>query len=80
MTEPSVGPMVEMGEGLDSYMAAADETAAELLAGDDGLVAALRRYDDYLRRDLWAHMRTSAIGFILQMNAYMVFSPASGWP
>lgn len=73
MTEPSVGPMVEMGEGLDSYMAAADETAAELLAGDDGLVAALRRYDDYLRRDLWAHMRTSAIGFILQMNAYMVF-------
>lgn len=66
--------MVEMGKGLDGYMAAADETAAELLQGDDGLVAALRRYDDYLRRDLWAHVaQSSAIGFILQMNAYMVF-------
>lgn len=74
MTEQSAGPMIEMGQGLDRYMAAADETAAELLAGGDGLVSALRRYDDYLRRDLWAHVsRTSAIGFILQMNAYMVF-------
>lgn len=32
--------MMEMGKGLDSYMAAADETATELLQGDDGLVAA----------------------------------------
>jgi hypothetical protein len=74
MTDTNAGLMVEMGKGLDSYMAAADETAAELLQGDDDLVAALRRYDDYLRRDLWAHVaRSSAIGFILQMNAYMVF-------
>lgn len=74
MIDPSAGLMVEMGEGLDSYMAAADETAVELLQGDNDIVAALRRYDEYLRRDIWAHAgRSSAIALILQMNAYMVF-------
>lgn len=32
--------MMEMGKGLESYMAAAEETATELLQGDDALVAA----------------------------------------
>jgi hypothetical protein len=74
MTDPNGGLMVEMGDGLDSYMAAADETAAELLQGTDDLVTALRRYDHYLRHGLWAHgSRSSAIGCILQMNAYMTF-------
>lgn len=74
MTDTNAGLMVEMGKNLDSYMAAADETAAELLQGDDCLVAALRRYDEYLRCGLWAHVvGSSTIASILQMNAYMVF-------
>lgn len=74
MTDTNAGLMVEMDKNLDSYMAAADATAAELLQGDDCLVAALRRYVEYLRCGLWAHMvGSSTIGSILQMNAYMVF-------
>ncbi|WP_199559641.1 hypothetical protein [Paracoccus sediminilitoris] len=74
MNDLNASPILEISKGLDSYMASADETAAELLRGDNSLVAALRHYDDYLRSGLWAHVpRSSAIGFVLQMNAYMVF-------
>jgi hypothetical protein len=45
-------PTVELAQGLDHYMQAADETAGELLSGEDQLVCALRHYDGYMRRDL----------------------------
>lgn len=74
MRKNSAPPITEMGEGLDHYMKAADETAAELLRGDDQLVGALRQYDDYMRRDLWEHVAKSpGLGFVLSMNACMMF-------
>lgn len=41
------GIRVVMKGGIDVYMAAADETLAELMVSEDGPVAALREYDDF---------------------------------
>jgi hypothetical protein len=46
MTDTNAGLIVKMGKGLDSYIAAPDEAAAELQQRDDGMVSALRRYGD----------------------------------
>lgn len=67
-------PKVELGDGLTQYMALADETARELLLSDNKLVATLRAYDEYFRRDLWLHVSpTPSIGFVLFLNAYQMF-------
>ncbi|MGU3456047.1 hypothetical protein ACLBV5_06990 [Brevundimonas sp. M1A4_2e] len=74
MTSERGDPILQMGEGLDHYMKAADETAIDLLGGDDELVSALRRYDDYMRRDLLQHaVKSPGLGFVLSMNACMMF-------
>jgi hypothetical protein len=67
-------PKVELGDGLTQYMALADETARELLLSDNKLVATLRTYDKYFRRDLWFHVcPTPSMGFVLFLNAYQMF-------
>lgn len=63
--------------GIESYMAAADETAAELLASNDQIVAALREYDTYFREGLWRQNSSSAVPLVLCMNAYQFFLAGS---
>jgi hypothetical protein len=64
---------VDLGGGLEAYLAAADETAAELLASEDSLVATLRQYDLHFRTRLWSAGAPDAIALILYMNAYQMF-------
>lgn len=51
MTDDSVRIVTE--GGLDAYLAAADETTAELLSANDPIVVALREYETYFREGLW---------------------------
>jgi len=65
---------IECGGGLDAYLAAADETSAELLASDEGLLATLRTYDHHFRTKLFATtMAADPIALVLFMNAYQMF-------
>lgn len=74
MADPTTKPIIQIAGGLDHYMKMADETAAELLAGNDPLVAALRQYDEYMRADLWSQTTvTPGLGYVLSMNACMMF-------
>lgn len=74
MAENDKKPIIFMDGGLDRYMAMADETASELLDGNDPLVAGLRKYDEFMRRDLWTHTSIApGLGFVLAMNACMMF-------
>ncbi|MBS0421948.1 MAG: hypothetical protein JSR66_29835, partial [Proteobacteria bacterium] len=69
-----MAPKVDLGEGLTQYMALADETARELLQSDNNLVATLRAYDEYFRRDLWLHVfPTQSVALVLFLNAYQMF-------
>lgn len=63
--------------GIEPYMAAADETTAELLASSDPLVAALREYDTYFREGRWWQHSSSAAPLVLCMNAYQFFLAGS---
>lgn len=71
------GIRVVMEGGIDVYMAAADETLAELMASEDGLVVALREYDDFFRSRLFAERQSEAIPLVLFMNAYQLFLAAA---
>ncbi len=64
---------VDLGGGLEAYLAAADETTAELLASNDPLVATLREYDLHFRTRLWSAGAPDAMALILFMNAYQLF-------
>lgn len=59
--------------GLDAYLAAADETTAELLSSNDPLVAALREYETYFREGLWLQHQLPALPLVLCINAYQLF-------
>ncbi|HEK0639840.1 hypothetical protein EJ640_23575 [Pseudomonas aeruginosa] len=59
--------------GLDAYLAAADETTAELLSANDPIVAALQEYDTYFRKGLWLQYQPSVIPSVLCLNAYQLF-------
>lgn len=59
--------------GLDAYLAAADETTAELLSANDPIVVALREYETYFREGLWLQHQPPAIPSVLCMNAYQFF-------
>jgi hypothetical protein len=72
MTNDS-GIRVVMDGGIDAYMAAADETLAELLVSDSALVAGLREYDSFFRTRLFAQGPTEPIALVLFMNAYQLF-------
>lgn len=72
MTNDS-GIRVEMDGGMDAYMAAAEETLAELLVSDSALVAALREYDRFFRTRLFAQGPSDPIALVLFMNAYQLF-------
>ncbi|MFG6667087.1 hypothetical protein ACGK9R_08250 [Halomonas sp. HNIBRBA4712] len=75
MTDDGVRVVIE--GGIESYMAAADETTAELLASHDPIVAALREYDTYFREGLWRQYQPSAVPLMLCMNAYQLFLASS---
>jgi hypothetical protein len=65
---------VELGDGLRQYLAAADETAQELLGGGNPLVEALLSYDAYFRDGLWEYAPpTPTFGFVLFLHAYQLF-------
>lgn len=65
---------IELGDGLLQYMAAADETLRELQAAGNPLLKVLLQYDEYFRRDLWAHAApTPTFSFVLFLNAYQMF-------
>ncbi|OYX33895.1 MAG: hypothetical protein B7Y99_06525 [Caulobacterales bacterium 32-69-10] len=64
---------VDLGNGLEAYLAVADETAAELLASDDRWVATLREYDLHFRTRLWSEGAPDTMALILFMNAYQLF-------
>ncbi|TWB18833.1 hypothetical protein FBZ89_109219 [Nitrospirillum amazonense] len=61
------------GGGIDIYMAASDETAAELLVSNDPLVTALRVYDTYFREELWKGCPVSPLPALMFTNAYQLF-------
>jgi len=63
--------------GIDAYLAAADETTAELLASNSPLVAALREYDSYFRAGLWREVPPSGLSLVLYINAYQLFLAAA---
>lgn len=67
------GVSVDLGGGLARYLAAADETTAELQASDSLLIAAVHRYDEHFRTRLWTVAETNPIALILFMNAYQTF-------
>jgi hypothetical protein len=64
---------VDLGGGLAAYLAAADETTAELLASDDRLVGTLREYDIHFRTRLWSAGAPDAMPVVLFVNAYQLF-------
>ena len=65
---------VELGGGIQKYLAAADETLQEMRAADNPLVKTLLRYDAYFQRDLWEHVAlTPTFAFVLYINAYQMF-------
>ncbi|OQW43655.1 MAG: hypothetical protein A4S12_04585 [Proteobacteria bacterium SG_bin5] len=67
------GIRVVMDGSMDAYMAAADETLAELLVSDSVLVAALREYDSFFRTRLFTQGPAEPIALVLFMNAYQLF-------
>ncbi|MEA9605995.1 hypothetical protein QY702_05900 [Xanthomonas campestris pv. plantaginis] len=71
------GMRIVIKGGIESYMAAADETTAELLASHDPIVAALREYDTYFREGLWRQYQPPAVPLVLCMNAYQLFLASS---
>lgn len=71
MTDDSVRIVTE--GGLDAYLAAADETTAELLSANDPIVVALREYETYFREGLWLQHQPPALPLVLCMNAYQLF-------
>lgn len=63
--------------GIDSYIAAANETTAELLASSAPIVAVLREYDTYFREGLWQEHQLTEVPLVLCMNAYQLFLAGS---
>lgn len=54
-------------------MTAADETTRALFSSNDGLVAAIRGFDNYCRERLWANADVDAVALVLMMNAYQMY-------
>lgn len=71
------GVRIVIEGGIDSYMAAADETTAELLTSNEPLITALREYDTYFREGLWRQHQPPAVPLVLCMNAYQLFLAGS---
>ncbi|HFX0590207.1 hypothetical protein [Brucella intermedia] len=71
------GVRIVIEGGIDTYLAAADETTAELLTSKEPLVAALREYDTYFREGLWRQYQPPAVPLVLCMNAYQLFLAGS---
>lgn len=64
---------IEAGDGLSAYLAAADETAAEILASNNAMMATLRTYDRYFRESLWNNQEPDTVPLVLWLNAYQLF-------
>lgn len=74
MTDEKARMTPDFNGGLDHYIRTADETTRDLLADGGPLVDALRKYDDYMRRDMWAHVDIKpGFGVLLSMNACTTF-------
>lgn len=71
------GVRIVIEGGIDSYIAAADETTAELLTSNEPLITALREYDTYFREGLWRQHQPPAVPLVLCMNAYQLFLAGS---
>lgn len=67
-------PIVDVGGGLESYIAAGDENTRELLASDAPVIAALKQFDAFFRDGLWREpVLSNPLAFLLFTNAYMLF-------
>jgi hypothetical protein len=64
---------VDLGEGLQGFLAKADECLQELLASKNPLVAALLQYDTYWRNVLWRHLAApQPVAMMLFLNSYQL--------
>lgn len=77
-TGPAAPPRYEVSGDLDHYLKMADETTRQLLAGDDPLLQALRRYVDCLHRDVWdlSSGPQEELSRYLSIHAAMLFQGA----
>jgi hypothetical protein len=65
---------IDLGNGLQGFLAIADQCLRELMASKNPLVDALLQYDDYLRTRLWQHLSSPpAFAVLLFLNAYQLF-------
>lgn len=73
MNDPKT-PIVDVGGGLESYIAAGDENTRDLLAGNAPTIAALKQFDAFFRDGLWREpVLSNPLAFLLFTNAYMLF-------
>ncbi|WP_374328489.1 hypothetical protein [Azonexus sp.] len=71
------GVRIVIEGGIDSYIAAANETTSKLLDSSAPIVVALREYDTYFREGLWQEHQLTAVPLVLCMNAYQLFLAGS---
>ena len=64
---------VDTGDGLERYIAMANETLETLSKSDHPLVKALFEFDAFFRGELWEHCDPrSTYSFLLYLNAYQM--------
>lgn len=64
------GSHVNLQGGFEAYLAAADETTADLLAENGPLIKVLREYDRFFLEEIWRDHQPAPIPLVLCANAY----------